>query len=207
MPQVQGLPSKKYFSTFTVKKGAGPSYGNLATGLSNATRSSASVLHPLKEYQDPIKHAFNDGFVKKTIRSKGYLSVAQQKQLYNKILNKASEMHKADPKNIKDLSSDIYAKKVLKDRLLKHFAFDPKTQENIREQYGDETDKFGHSAKHSLSQYKSTADNLVKEDRQVFSGADKMAKAKNNLARANQLNPITPKTNLKPPSNNFRPVA
>lgn len=160
---VPQMPLPKDFNKFTVARGTGPSHSNLASSLSRATSSGAGALHPLKKYNKTILKGFNNQLVKRNIR-RGGLSTTQQTKLYRKMVNENEH-----------LKNDIYAKKVLKTKLLKHFASRPEIQARIKEQYSEDL-KGGGKAVRSATRYESTSKTLGKENTKTFSGINSRIK-------------------------------
>jgi len=154
---VSNMPAPKDFNKFTVLSGTGPRHSNFASSFKLASSASDSALHPLKKYDKTIIKSFNDQLVKKNIR-RGGLSTTQQTKLFRKII--AKDEH---------LKNDIYAKKVLKNRLLKHFAHRPEVQARVKEQYSEDL-KGGGKAVRTINKYESTSKTLGKSNNKNFSG-------------------------------------
>ena len=152
---MSSMPLPKNFNRFTVLSGAGPRSNNLASSFKLASNSKSSELHPLKRYNKTIIKSFNDPLVKRNIR-RGGLSTKQQLKLFRKIV--AKEEH---------LKTDMYAKKVLKNNLLKHFAHRPEVQARIKEQYSEDL-KGGGKAVRTVNQYQSTGNTLGKKQNKTF---------------------------------------
>ncbi|MFH1790351.1 MAG: hypothetical protein ABH832_04775 [bacterium] len=178
------LPKPQNFNKFSVAKGTGVSYANLASSLNRAMLSSSDTLHPLKEYKDHIIEAFDNPLYKKKMRSGG-LSNADQKLLFRKIIAKN-----------KKLSSDQFAKNILKNRLLKHFEKRPEVQDRIEEQFSEDI-KTGGTASRSAIQHKSTSETIGKKDLNIHSGIGSIQK--------NNVSEKTSEIDKNPSQKKFRP--
>lgn len=208
MTDIPDLPRRKNFGKITVAEGTGPAHSNLATGLKRATLKSSSVLHPLKPYRKSIIKAFNNPVTKLKIR-RGGLSNIDQIKLYRKILALDDKAPKSEnfgfrrtPKKDKDyieLKNAKFARDVLKYKLLKHFAKQPKIAARVREQFSENL-PLGKKAVSSIDKYRGTGETMAKASRVVYSSVHDRVQGKsldpsklNRLAKNNKLKPLNNK--------------
>lgn len=191
MVDLPNLPKRENFKKIILSR-AGPAYYSIATGVDRETKKGKQ-LHALEPYKKSIINAIKLTEIREIKR--GGLSDTSRKRLLRRILA-LDDKTPNKPENYKELKNNPFARdKILRDRLLKHFARKPKIAARVQEQFSEDLPTGG-QAKHSLVDRRGTGDTLAKANRTTSSGIDDLIKKKstdpnkmNRLAQNNRLRP------------------